>query len=61
MKFTREYFIPWITVPIIDKMVSQKIYIMEEIARNTDVLTSKVTEGSGTNGSNLNDIAVEEE
>ena len=28
---------------------------------NTDVLTSKVTEGSGTNGSNLNDIAVEEE
>ena len=44
---------------IIDVMVIQTKNIMEEIVRNTEVLTSKITGGSGTNGSNLMDIAIE--
>ena len=35
--------------------------ITEEIVRKTELLQSKVTEGSGWNGSNLMDIAIEEE
>ena len=46
---------------IIDAMASQTKRIMEEIERKTEVLTSKVTEGSGTNVSNLMDINIEEE
>ena len=46
---------------IIDAMASQTKRIMEEIERKTEVLTSKVTEGSGTNGSNIMYIAIEEE
>ena len=42
-------------------MASQTKQIMEEILRNTELQWSKVTEVSGTNGSNLMDIAIEEE
>ena len=49
------------TNTIIDVMASQTKHIMEEIVRKTDVLTSKLIEGSGTNGSNLMDILIEEE
>ena len=34
---------------------------MEEIVRKTEVQTSKVKEGSGKYGSNIVDIAIEEE
>ena len=46
------------TKTIIDAIASQTKQIMEEIVRETEVLTSKVTEGSGTNGSNLMDISI---
>ena len=42
-------------------MASQTKQIMEEILRNNEVLKSKVTEESGTNGSNLMHISIEEE
>ena len=47
------------TKTIIDAIAPQKKNTMEEIVRNTEVLTSKITGGSGTNGSNLMDIAIE--
>ena len=45
---------------IINAMASQEKQIMEETAMKTEVLTSKVTQVSGTNGSNIMDIAIEE-
>ena len=41
-------------------MASQTKNIMEEITRNTEVITSKLIELSGTNGSNLMAIFIEE-
>ena len=41
-------------------MVSQTKQIMEEILRNTEVLTSKVTGVSGGDGSNIIDKLTEE-
>ena len=49
------------TKTIIDSMASQKKQITEEIVRKTELLTSKVTEGSGKNGSNHMYIWIEEE
>ena len=49
------------TKRIIDEMASQTTNIMEETVIKTDLITSKVTEGSGTNGSNLMDTSIEEE
>ena len=49
------------TNTIIDAMVSQIKHIMKEISRKTELLTIKLTEGSGTNGSNIMDIEIEEE
>ena len=48
------------TKAIIDTMASQTNQNMEEIVRKTEVLTSKVREGSVTNGYNLMDIVIEE-
>ena len=42
-------------------MESQTNQIMEEKVRNTYVLTSDATEGSGKNGSNLTDIYIDKE
>ena len=49
------------TNTIIDAMESQTKNIMEERVRKTEVITSKVAEGSGTNGSNIIEIVIEEE
>ena len=48
------------TKAIIDTMASQTKQNMEEIVRKTEVLTSKVREGSVTNGYNIMDIVIEE-
>ena len=48
------------TKTIIDAMASQTKNITEEIVRKTEVLKIRVTEASGTNGSNIMDIAIEE-
>ena len=42
-------------------MASQTKNITEEILRKTEVITSKVTDGSVKNDSNLMDIAIEGE
>ena len=47
------------TKTIIDAMTSQTKQIMEEMVSKTEILTSKVTEGSGTNDSNLMYIPIE--
>ena len=47
------------TKMIIDAMASQTKHTMEQIMINTEVLTSKLTEGSGKNGSNHMDIAID--
>ena len=44
-----------------DAMASPKKNSTKEIVRKTEVLKSKVAEGSWTNGSNLMDMATEEE
>ena len=49
------------TKTIIDAMVPETKETMEEIVRKTEVLMSKVTEEYRTNGSNIMDIAIEEE
>ena len=49
------------TKTIIDTMASQTKHIMEEIMRKTGLLTSKAIEVSGTNGSNIMDIAIDSE
>ena len=49
------------TKTTIAAMASQTKQIMEEIVRNTEVLTIKVTEESGTNGCNFMDIAIDKE
>ena len=46
---------------IVDAMESQTKIIIEEIVSKTELLPSKVTDGSGTNFPNLMDIATEEE
>ena len=46
---------------IIYAMLSQTKQIMEETVGNDDVITSKVTEVSGGNSSNLMDIYIEQE
>ena len=45
---------------IIDAMELQTKQIMEEIVRNNEVITIKVTEISVTNGSNIMDIDIED-
>ena len=45
---------------IVDAMESQTKHIMEEIVRNTEVITIKVTELSATYGSNIMDIDIED-
>ena len=47
------------TNTIIAAMASQAKQIMEKIVRKTEVLSIKVTEGSGNNGSNIMDIEIE--
>ena len=49
------------TKTIIGAMVSQIKQITEEIVRRTELLTSKVTKVSGTNGFNIMDMAIDEE
>ena len=49
------------TKTIIDAIAPQTKNTMEEIVRNTEVLTSKVTELSGKKCSNLMNIEIEEE
>ena len=49
------------TNTIIDTMESKTKQIMKEMVRKTEVLTSKLTEESGTNDSNRMDIVIEEE
>ena len=46
---------------MIDAIASQTKHCMKEIVRNTEVITSNITEGAGTNGSNLMDIEIGEE
>ena len=41
-------------------MASQKKQIMEEIVRKTELITIKIKEGSGINGSNIMVIAIDE-
>ena len=48
------------TRTIIDSMASQTKNIMEETVRKTEVITSKVTEGSGKNGVNIMYISIDE-
>ena len=49
------------TKKIIDEMTSQTKQIIKEIGRKTEVLKSKVKQGSGTNDSNIMDIEIEKE
>ena len=44
----------------INAMAPQKIQIIEEVVSNNEVIMSKATEGSVTNGSNLMDISIED-
>ena len=41
-------------------MAPQTIQIIEEVVSNNEVIMSKATEGSVTNGSNLMDISIED-
>ena len=49
------------TKTIFNTMESQIKQIIEEIVSKTEVITSKVIDGSETNVSNITDIAIEEE
>ena len=49
------------TKTVVNAMASQTKYIMEEIVSKTEVISSKITEVSGTNDSNRMEIVIDKE
>ena len=61
MRWTREDFLPRITIPRQSLMQQHHKKNMEGIVSKTEVLIIKVTQVSGTNGSNIMDMVIEQE